>query len=53
MKNRNFYPDNFDALNKDVLKKELTDLLEYEFNSFQEYEEWIYKTDEFMAIFEE
>ena len=53
MKNRNFYPDNFDALNKDVLKKELTDLLEYEFNSFQDYEEWIYKTDEFMAIFEE
>ena len=53
MKNRNFYPDNFDILNKDVLKKEFDELLKYEFKSFKEYEEWIYKVDEFMAIFEE
>ena len=53
MKNRNFYPDNFDTLNKDVLEKELKHLSEHKFNSFKEYEEWIYKVDEFMAIFEE
>mgnify|MGYP005639640787 FL=1 len=52
MKNRNFYPDNFDTLNKDVLEKELKHLSEHKFNSFKEYEEWIYKVDEFMAIFE-
>ena len=28
-------------------------LLEYKFNSVKDYEEWIYRTDEFMAIFEE
>ena len=53
IKNRKFYPDDFDTLNKDVLNEEINKLLKSEFNSFEEYEEWVYKTDEFMSIFQE
>ena len=53
IKNRKFYSDNFDVFDKKFLTKELNDLLEYKFNSVEDYEEWIYRTDEFMAIFEE
>ena len=53
IKNRKFYPDDFDTLNKDVLNEEINKLLKSEFNSFEEYQDWVYKTDEFMSIFQE
>ena len=44
---------NTDKIEYENKEKELKHLSEHNFNSFKEYEEWIYKVDEFMAIFEE
>jgi len=53
VKNRSYYPNDFNVLDIDLLKKELNSLQQFEFTSFDEYEKWIYKVDELMAICEE
>ena len=53
IKNRKFYSNDFDFFNIDLVESELNALLEDDFNSFEEYKNWIYKSDELLAIIEE
>ena len=53
IKNRKFYSSDFDFFNIDLVKNELNALLEDDFKSFEDYKNWIYKSDELLAIIEE
>ena len=53
VKNRKYYSDDFDIFNLESVKKEFKKLLSDNFESFEDFQNWIYKKDEVGAILEE
>ena len=53
IKNRKYFSSDFDLFNLELVEKELKGLLETKFNSMNDYTEWIYRSDELLAIIEE